>query len=138
MGAIHAVIGIGEGLITVGALAVIFAARKDLLKVGEARSTSSNGLVFGGLLIALALAVLSPLASSHPDGLEFVAEEHGFIETAKDALFTIIPDYTMPGISNPALATIIAGIIGVAIVFGVAYGIARAEKRMPTAKNVEE
>jgi len=35
----------------------------------------------------------------------------------------------MPGISNPALATIVAGILGVVIVFGVAYGVARAEKR---------
>jgi cobalt/nickel transport system permease protein len=128
MGAIHAVIGIGEGLITAGALAFIFAARKDLLKIGEAKPTSDKSLVIGGGVIALVLAVLSPLASSHPDGLEWVAEQHGFLETAKDAFYNIIPDYTMPGISNSALATIIAGILGVIIVFGVAYGIARAEK----------
>jgi len=40
----------------------------------------------------------------------------------------------MPGISNPALATIVAGILGAVIVFGVAYGIARAEKR-PSAQD---
>jgi cobalt/nickel transport system permease protein len=128
MGAIHAIIGIGEGLITAGALAFIFAARKDLLKIGEAKPASDKSLVIGGGVIALVLAVLSPLASSHPDGLEWVAEQHGFLETAKDAFYNIIPDYTMPGISNSALATIIAGIVGVIIVFGVAYGIARAEK----------
>jgi cobalt/nickel transport system permease protein len=129
MGAIHAIIGIGEGLITTGALAFLFAARKDLLKIGEAKPASDKSLVIGGGVIALVLAVLSPLASSHPDGLEWVAEQHGFIETAKDAFYNIIPDYTMPGISNSALATIIAGIVGVIIVFGVAYGIARAEKQ---------
>ncbi len=128
MGAIHAIIGIGEGLITAGALAFIFAARKDLLKIGEAKPASDKSLVIGGGVIALVLAVLSPLASSHPDGLEWVAEQHGFLETAKDAFYNLIPDYTMPGISNSALATIIAGIVGVIIVFGVAYGIARAEK----------
>ncbi|MHC1783827.1 MAG: energy-coupling factor ABC transporter permease [Anaerolineaceae bacterium] len=129
MGAIHALIGVGEGLITIGALAFIFAARKDLLKLGEARTTGNQGVMIGGGLIALVLTVLSPLASSHPDGLEWVAEQNGFIDTAREALYNIIPDYAVPGISNPALATIAAGIIGIVIVFGVAYGIARAEKR---------
>ncbi len=52
---------------------------------------------------------------------------------AKEALYNIIPDYSMPGISDPAIATIVAGILGVIIVFGLAYGIGRARKngRMP-------
>jgi cobalt/nickel transport system permease protein len=129
MGAIHALIGVGEGLITTGALAFIFAARKDLLKLGEARSAGNQGIVIGGGLIVFVLTVLSPLASSHPDGLEWVAEQNGFIDTARAALYNIIPDYAVPGISNPALATIAAGMIGIVIVFGVAYGIGRAEKK---------
>jgi cobalt/nickel transport system permease protein len=129
MGAIHAIIGIGEGLITAGALVFLFATRKDLLKLDESKSASSKGVVIGGILISLVLVVLSPLASSHPDGLEWVAEQHGFIEMAKEALYNIIPDYSMPGISDPAIATIVAGILGVIIVFGLAYGIGRAEKR---------
>ena len=43
----------------------------------------------------------------------------------------------MPGISNPALATIAAGIFGILIVFSVAYGIARAEKQL-AKKEVKE
>jgi len=128
MGIVHALIGIGEGLITVGALALIFAARRDLLQTSE-KPVSDKGLVVGGLLIAAILAALSPLASSHPDGLESVAERYGFIENAKDALFNLIPDYSLPGISNPALATILAGIIGAAIVFGLAYALARSKRR---------
>lgn len=134
MGAIHALIGIGEGLITIGALAFIFAARKDLLKADANKPARNIGVVVGGLLISLVLVVLSPLASSHPDGLEWVAEKHGFIEVAREAFYNIVPDYSMPGISNPALATIAAGILGAVIVFGVAYGIARAEKR-PSAQD---
>lgn len=137
MGAIHALIGIGEGLITTGALAFLFAARKDLLQQGESRMAGNRGILIGGSLIALVLAVLSPLASSHPDGLEWVAEEHGFIETAREALYNIIPDYTMPGISDPALTTIVAGILGAVIVFGVAYGIARLEKRKPASERAQ-
>jgi hypothetical protein len=68
--------------------------------------------------------VLSPLASAHPDGLEWVAEQKGFLEAARGPLYQIIPDYTFPGISNAALATIMAGIVGVLLVFGVALGVA--------------
>ena len=129
MGIIHALIGAVEGLITVGALGLISAARPDLLNAEKASTVSEKVIVAGGIAIAVFLAVLSPLASSHPDGLEWVADQHNFIDTAKDALYKIIPDYTLPGISNPALATILAGVIGVIIVFVVAYGIARAERR---------
>lgn len=129
MAAIHAIIGVGEGLITAGALGFIFAARKDLLQFGASVPNGNKGILIGGGIVTLALAVLSPLASSHPDGLEWVAEEHGFLSTAREAIYNIIPDYTMPGISDPAMATIAAGIIGAVIVFGVAYSLARMEKR---------
>lgn len=135
MGIIHALIGAVEGLITVGALGLISAARPDLLNAEKVSTVSEKVIVAGGIAIAVFLAVLSPLASSHPDGLEWVAEQHNFIDTAKDALYKIIPDYTLPGISNPALATILAGVIGVIIVFVVAYGIARAERR--TSKSTD-
>jgi cobalt/nickel transport system permease protein len=129
MALVHALIGVGEGLITVGALAFIAAARQDILQRGQATLTGSRGIVVGGILIALLLAVLSPLASSNPDGLERVAEDFGFIELAQSSLFNIIPDYEMPGISNPVFATIAAGVVGVLIVFGVSLGLARSEKR---------
>lgn len=124
MAGIHAIIGIGEGLITVGALALIYAARPDLLKEGQERSSGGKVVWVVGLLLALGLAVLSPLASSHPDGLEWVAEQKGFLDTAQGSIYEIIPDYVFPGVSNEALATIIAGIIGTLIVFGVALGVA--------------
>jgi len=125
MGGVHALIGIGEGLITVGALALVSAARPDLLKMGKMGRASSRSVVVVGLILAVALAILSPLASSHPDGLEWVAEQKGFLDKALDAPYNIIPDYVFPGIPNEALATIIAGIVGTIIVFGVALGVAR-------------
>jgi cobalt/nickel transport system permease protein len=133
MGSIHALIGIGEGLITLGALAFLFATRRDLLTAGDS-SAKQGTLVWGvGLAIALLLAVFSPLASAYPDGLEWVAEEHGFIETAQGPLYEIIPDYVFPGVSNEALATILAGIIGTLIVFGVALAIGYARRKRQAA-----
>ena len=129
MAGIHALIGIGEGLITLGALSFIYTSRRDLLASGQTRTTSNLSVWVGGLVIAIALAVLAPLASTHPDGLEWIAKQRGFLDLAKNPVYKIIPDYVFPGISNEALATIIAGIIGALLVFGVAIGIAFARRR---------
>jgi hypothetical protein len=80
--------------------------------------------VAGLAIAAIVVIILVPLASPDPDGLERVAEDEGFLESAQDALFSIIPDYTMPGIDG-SLSTILAGLIGVAIVFGLMVVVGR-------------
>lgn len=129
MGGIHAIIGIGEGLITLGALSFIYAARRDLLKIGKPQPGGSRWVWVGGLVITVLLAVLSPLASAYPDGLEWVAEQTGFLDTAQDPTYTIIPDYVLPGISNEATATILAGVIGAIIVLFVSLLMVIARRR---------
>ena len=71
-------------------------------------------LVF--LLVTIGLAgIVSFYASSSPDGLEKVAEDVGFIETAKDHSLdnSALADYGVAGIENERLSVGIAGIIGV-------------------------
>jgi cobalt/nickel transport system permease protein len=133
MGGIHALIGIGEGLITIGALAFIYAARRDLLQVGQTAPAGGKAIWVVGLGIAILLTVFSPLASAHPDGLEWVAEQKGFLDVAQGPLFEIIPDYVFPGITNEAFATILAGIVGTLIVFGVALGVAYTRRTQKTS-----
>jgi hypothetical protein len=82
-----------------------------------------------GLALALAVALFSPLASPHPDGLERVAEDEGFIDRAAAAPYELIPDYGFPGIDNEAVATILAGLVGTGAVFGLVYGLARLLRR---------
>jgi cobalt/nickel transport system permease protein len=72
--------------------------------------------VVGLALAALVVVILAPLASGDPDGLEWVAGEHGFLDRAREALYTILPDYTVPGLEGNA-STVVAGLIGVVIVF---------------------
>lgn len=112
MAGMHALIGIGEALITLGALSVIYSARRDLLDANRTETGSNRGVLAGGVIAAIALAIASPLASSHPDGLEWVAEQNGFIGAAREPFYNLIPDYVVPGISNEAFATILAGIFG--------------------------
>jgi hypothetical protein len=70
-----------------------------------------------GYFIALGVTLLAPFASSAPDGLERVAEEQGFSGTAKEAPYAVIADYVFPGVENEAVATILAGVIGVTIIY---------------------
>jgi cobalt/nickel transport system permease protein len=124
MAGIHMLIGMGEALITVGALIFLYSARRDLLHMDRSSPKGGTALWIGGLAIAVFLVVLSPLASTHPDGLESVAQKYGFASSARTPFFNILPDYIIPGISNEGLATILAGILGVLLVFGVALGAA--------------
>ena len=128
MAAIHALIGIGEGLITASALAFLSTTRPDLVETGERPQPAGRLVWLVGLVIAFALAVFSPMASANPDGLEWVAGQKGFLTAAQGPLYKIIPDYVFPGVSNQATATILAGILGTLIVFSVALGVAYARR----------
>jgi hypothetical protein len=99
--------------------------------IGPARG---RGWWLAGLAIsALVVIILAPLASPDPDGLERVAEDRGFIGRAQDALVPILPDYSIPGIEDPFLSTVLSGLIGVAVVFLVMVLLGRfLARRRPT------
>jgi len=85
--------------------------------------------ILAALLISLLLAgLVSPFASSAPDGLERVAENKGFQakgEGARAWRFAPIPDYVVRGIGDERTATAIAGVLGTLLVFGAALGLAK-------------
>ena len=130
---VHALIGIGEGLITSLVILTIARTRPDLLEA-ENTPTRGTGLEFlaFGLVVALGLAIfVSPYACSWPDGLDKVAEKFGFGAHAKTLIHAWIPDYKMPGISSEGIATAIAGAIGTLIMFGLACIVGRLLVRKP-------
>jgi cobalt/nickel transport system permease protein len=140
---VHLLIGMGEGLITATALSFLVATRPDVLPsrvadalAGRTRSSSARGVLGVGLVIAITLAVLSPLASSAPDGLERVAENLGFLDTDRGTVVQaptgVLPDYSVPGLRSEQLSTILAGLIGVVIVAALAYGVALLIRRRAT------
>jgi hypothetical protein len=90
------------------------------------RSSNLRMFLVGGLLVAAGLAlVVSGFASSSPDGLEKVAEDKGFLETAKDHRFADGPlaDYAVKGVGNERLSTGLSGLIGVLITFGLGFAL---------------
>jgi PDGLE domain len=85
-----------------------------------------------GVLVALVFAVVvSQLASSDPDGLEYVAEQEGFIETAEDHTFGDAPlaDYGANLGATDRVNTAVAGAVGVAITLAVGWGLFRLVAR---------
>jgi cobalt/nickel transport protein len=96
---------------------------------------NSRKFYIAGFAISLFLAgVVSFYASSSPDGLEKVAEDIGFITTAKDHTNAegALADYKVKGIENERAKVGVAGVIGVigtAVVAGVGFKlIARKSK----------
>jgi cobalt/nickel transport system permease protein len=117
---VHAVIGLGEALITVAALAFIFQTRPDLLDEKSTGAQGGRGWVVAGFLIALAVILLSPMASVNPDGLNRVAMDLGFINAAQSGAGPFA-GYTVPFLANSSLAKIAAGVLGLLVVLAVVW-----------------
>ena len=82
-----------------------------------------NKFLLVGIVISLAVAgLLSYYASSHPDGLEKVAEDKGFLDTAQDSINSGTPlaDYGVSGVDNERLSVGLSGVIGVIVTLLVA------------------
>lgn len=138
---VHALIGIGEGLITAAAVGAVLVARPDLvtgvrgIKGIETASTSLSkravgGFIGAGVAVAIALVVfVAPIAASDPDGLERVAEDTGFAVAAEDNAYSgPFADYGVAGLDNEALGTVISGLVGIGLTFAagmIFVGLAR-------------
>lgn len=129
---IHALIGLGEAVITVAALSFIMQTRPDLLGDGSESEKGGRGWIWAGIGITLLVLFLSPFASADPDGLERVAIDLGFMSKAGSAPFKLLPDYTVPFLGNTPLSTVAAGLVGAVIVGFVVVLIA---KGMRTGRN---
>jgi len=134
MAGTHAIIGIGEALITVAVLSTVAAMRPDILPdwsgVDEASAARVDtrrawALAGVGLAVALVLAVFaSPFASSSPDGLEKVAEDKCFMESAEGRELwksSPLPDYSVPGVESEGVSTGLSGLLGTAAAFAMGF-----------------
>ena len=86
-------------------------------------------VVFG--VVTLVLVVFGAVvASSLPDGLEFVAESLGFAERAKDEGFASpFAGYETSFIGNSGLSQVAAGLAGVALMYALCVLLGRSLSR---------
>ncbi len=129
MALVHSAIGLGEALITGMVVRFLLLTRPDLVEdPGEAdgsRAARWGRVAVAGLGVSVAMAIfLAPLASGHPDGLEYLGgpSRLGFLPPASPS--------PGPGVGlsrfDPAAATALAGVVGTLVVFGVGAVLARA------------
>lgn len=121
---IHAVIGLGEAVITVAALSFVGRLRPDVFH--NQADAGGRSWVFAGLLAALVVVFLAPFASTNPDGLERAATDLGFIGTAQTAPFRLLSGYTISALGKSGISTIASGIVGLSVVAVLVFVIAKS------------
>jgi len=158
----HVLIGVGEAAVYFLTVSAVVASRPDLVHAVRDRRptltvTRPDGtveevqagvparrsgaprpgrrvLAVGMAVTALLAGVVSAYASANPDGLEYVAEELGFLETAEDSAVASSPfaDYGVSGIEGP-LSTGLAGLVGVAVTVVLGLVVVRLAARRRAA-----
>ncbi len=136
MAGVHAIIGIGEALITAAAV-FAFGSISDSAEEKTKNDLSKKNTYKIPLAAAAVIAlVLSPFASSYPDGLEWVAQKYGFLHESMPLFVSPLPDYSIPFISNEMLSTSLAGITGTLLVFVAAYIMGGVLNQKPAKSGV--
>ena len=111
----HFIIGFGEGIITALIITLLIRVRPDLIYAYERSDENTTKVSFYGLFIILILllSLITPFASSSPDGLESVAEEFGFTQT--DGVVLLLDDYGISAINNDFISTVLSALLGVIV-----------------------
>ncbi|MDA1158611.1 MAG: energy-coupling factor ABC transporter permease [Planctomycetota bacterium] len=128
---LHALIGVGEAIITGFVVSVIYQQRSDLIDAAQTSRNSAaasvSRVVTAGLVCALAVAAFAaPFASGLPDGLDSVADRFR-IAAADQSVSGLFTDYdTIPMAGWQSLSVSVAGIGGSLAVFAAALLIGRA------------
>jgi cobalt/nickel transport system permease protein len=142
---VHALIGVGEAVISGLVVAAVMASRPDLVmgaadlsptQLAEQPRVANRAFAIGAMLIALVLAmVISQFAAGDPDGLERVAEDTGFADAADAQPFAdgLFADYATRGLGNEGLSLAVAGSTGVLLTLTVGWGMASAQRRLRSA-----
>ena len=113
----HALIGIGEGIITVAAFYAFGKVTNYSKEKWNTVMTFATALVIG--------AVLSPFASHLPDGLEWVAKKYQFLHEAAPTFVSPLSDYSFSLIQNNFISTALAGLLGVLVTFSLAWFVGK-------------
>ena len=112
----HLIIGLGEGIITALIITLLMRVRPDLVYAFDRNDKNTTKVSFYGLFIILILllSLVTPFASSSPDGLESVAEEFGFTQT--DGIVLLLDDYGISAINNNFVSTVLSALLGITVV----------------------
>ena len=126
----HLLIGLGEGVITALIVSLLLRVRSDLIYIKTNNDKKNSKSSFYGLFIflLLSLTLITPYASSSPDGLESVAGDFGFSEGS--GIVLLLDDYGISGLNNDFLSTALSAVLGVVVVIGVSNIVLKYRKKV--------
>ena len=126
----HLLIGLGEGVITALIVSLLLRVRSDLIYIKTNTDKKNSMSSFYGLFIflLLCLTLITPYASSSPDGLESVASDFGFSEGS--GIVLLLDDYGISGLNNDFLSTALSAVLGVVVVIGVSNIVLKYRKKV--------
>ncbi len=126
----HLLIGLGEGVITALIVSLLLRVRSDLIYIKTNNDKKNSKSSFYGLFIflLLCLTLITPYASSSPDGLESVAGDFGFSEDS--GIVLLLEDYGISGLNNDFLSTALSAVLGVVVVIGVSNIVLKYRKKI--------
>ena len=126
----HLLIGLGEGVITALIVSLLLRVRSDLIYIKTNNDKKNSKSSFYGLFIflLLCLTLITPYASSSPDGLESVAGDFGFSEDS--GIVLLLEDYGISGLNNDFLSTALSAVLGVVVVIGVSNIVLKYRKKV--------
>jgi cobalt/nickel transport system permease protein len=118
-----------EGAITMAVVGALEAVQPDFFRRPTGHASPAVAALAGAALLLAVAGVL--FASTHPDGLERLAEDAGFAARATTLLGTPLADYEAAVNGSPWLRKAAAGVVGLLLIWAavVAFGRMAARKR---------
>jgi hypothetical protein len=130
--ALFAVSAVFEGAITVAVASALEGMQPDFVRKPSGRRSYALGALASAAVLLAVVGVLA--ASTHPDGLEKLAQNIGIASHAKALVATPLAGYEAAGFASPWLGKAAAGLTGLGLIFGacVLFGRYAARKRSGT------
>jgi len=134
---VHALIGVGEAVISSLIVASVLRFRPELLEINPLSpraERSRASAVYAGLGLSIAIAaLLAPIADAAPDGFSRVTQALGLHSSASSSFAPF--SHGIPGIVSGVLATVLAGCVGTLLLFGLCWLLALA--LVPRARSID-
>jgi hypothetical protein len=101
-----------------------------LVYIKTNENTKNNKSTFYGLFLflLLCLTLITPYASSSPDGLESVANDFGFSE--RNGIVLLLEDYGISSLNNNFLSTTLSAVFGIVVIIGVSNIVLKYRKKV--------
>jgi cobalt/nickel transport system permease protein len=120
-----------EGAITLAVIEGVQALNAGFVRQPSRARSSAFGILALAAVLLAAVGIL--FASAHPDGLEKLAETLGLASRARTLFSTPLADYKLPFLDSSWFGKASAGLLGLALIYGLCLLVGRLLSRRRSA-----